>query len=162
MLTVEKFSQQLFWDVRPEAVDLSANKRWFIARVLEYGKLEDWKNLVSIYSRAEIIEVALSLRTLDAKTFAFLCVIGSAGCARAWCPKRPSGVFTPIRTFSTRSQETCFRHQRADCGLSSKCRAIISGDLDLTVLGQVEEIDIVTPSEFWRFEAENTDQWVKI
>lgn len=77
MLTVEKFSQQLFWDVRPEAVDLSANKRWFIARVLEYGKLEDWKNLVSIYSRAEIIEVALSLRTLDAKTVAFLCVIGT-------------------------------------------------------------------------------------
>lgn len=38
--------------------------------------------------------------------------------------------------------------------LSGKCHVIISGDKDLTDLGRVEGIDIVTPSGFWKFEAE--------
>lgn len=38
--------------------------------------------------------------------------------------------------------------------LSAGCHAIISGDSDLTDLGCVEGVAIMTPSEFWRFEAE--------
>jgi len=37
--------------------------------------------------------------------------------------------------------------------LSAGCHAIISGDKDLTDLGRVEGIDIMTPSEFWEFDA---------
>ena len=38
--------------------------------------------------------------------------------------------------------------------LSAGCHAIISGDSDLTDLGRVKGVAIMTPSEFWRFEAE--------
>ncbi|MEI7900043.1 MAG: putative toxin-antitoxin system toxin component, PIN family [bacterium] len=38
--------------------------------------------------------------------------------------------------------------------LSAQCRAIITGDKDLTDLRQVDGIVIMTPSEFWKFEAE--------
>lgn len=38
--------------------------------------------------------------------------------------------------------------------LSAGCNAIISGDKDLTDLGNVAGITIMTPSEFWRFEAQ--------
>ena len=38
--------------------------------------------------------------------------------------------------------------------LSAGCHAIISGDSDLTDLGLVKGVAIMTPSEFWRFEAE--------
>jgi len=38
--------------------------------------------------------------------------------------------------------------------LSAQCRAIITGDKDLTDLRQVDGVVIMTPSEFWKFEAE--------
>jgi uncharacterized protein len=38
--------------------------------------------------------------------------------------------------------------------ISTKCRAIVTGDRDLTDLQQVEGIRILTPTDFWRFETE--------
>ena len=38
--------------------------------------------------------------------------------------------------------------------LTAQCRAIISGDKDLTDLRQVDGVAIMTPSEFWKFDAE--------
>lgn len=38
--------------------------------------------------------------------------------------------------------------------LTAQCRAIVTGDKDLTDLGCVGGIAIMTPSEFWKFEAE--------
>ena len=72
----DKFSSQLFWDVDPAEVDIQKNKRWLIARVLGYGRLMDWKALRVLYPLAEIVETAQSLRSLDAKTVSFLCVMG--------------------------------------------------------------------------------------
>lgn len=38
--------------------------------------------------------------------------------------------------------------------LTAQCHAIVTGDKDLTDLCQVDGIAIMTPSEFWQFEAE--------
>ena len=38
--------------------------------------------------------------------------------------------------------------------LTAQCRAIVTGDKDLTDLRQVDGIEIMTPSEFWKFDAE--------
>ena len=37
------FTANLFWDVAPEAVDFDKHRRWVIQRVLEYGRIEDWR-----------------------------------------------------------------------------------------------------------------------
>ena len=73
---IARFTPALFWDVDRETVDVRANKSWLIARVLEYGHFSDWKALKALYSLDEIIKTAQSLRSLDAKTVAFLCVVG--------------------------------------------------------------------------------------
>ena len=52
---IANFTPALFWDVDREAVDVHANKRWLIARVLGYGRLMDWKTLRMLYSLAEIV-----------------------------------------------------------------------------------------------------------
>ncbi len=73
---IANFTPALFWDVDRETVDVHANKRWLIARVLGYGRLMDWKALRMLYSLAEIVETAQSARSLDVKTVSFLCVVG--------------------------------------------------------------------------------------
>ena len=73
---IARFSPALFWDVDRETVDVYANKRWLTARVLGYGRLMDWKALRMLYSLAEIVAIAQCLRSLDAKTVSFLCVVG--------------------------------------------------------------------------------------
>jgi hypothetical protein len=73
---IARFTPALFWDVDRETVDVRANKSWLIARVLEYGHFSDWKALKALYSLDEIIKTAQSLRSLDAKTVAFLSVVG--------------------------------------------------------------------------------------
>ncbi len=73
---IANFTPALFWDVDRETVDAHANKRWLISRVLGYGRLGDWKALRMLYSLAEIVETAQSLRSLDAKSVSFLCVMG--------------------------------------------------------------------------------------
>ena len=39
--------------------------------------------------------------------------------------------------------------------VAGKCRAILSGDKDLTVLKRFEGIDILPPNEFWQYEQIN-------
>jgi len=73
---IANFTPALFWDVDRETVDVHAHKRWLIARVLGYGRLKDWKALRDLYSLGEIVDTAQSLRSLDAKAVAFLCVVG--------------------------------------------------------------------------------------
>jgi hypothetical protein len=39
---VQQLSPLLFWDVDPHGVDPQKHRRWLLARVLEYGRWEDW------------------------------------------------------------------------------------------------------------------------
>ena len=71
--TYKDFSKTLFWDVDPLEVDFDRNRRWFVVRVLEYGRIEDWKSLLKLYSLEEIVRAAQSARTLEPKAFSFPC-----------------------------------------------------------------------------------------
>lgn len=42
-LTVDKFSQHLFWDAKKSEIDFEKNKSYVIWQVLEYGLMKDWK-----------------------------------------------------------------------------------------------------------------------
>jgi hypothetical protein len=94
---IAKFTPALFWDVDSKTVDVHANKRWLITRVLEYGRFMDWKALRRLYSLDEIVEAAQSVRSLDVKTVSFLCVVGRVSKESFRCctlrQSNPTGLF---------------------------------------------------------------------
>lgn len=81
------FSEYLFWDVRKDSIDLDANESYIIKRVLEFGQMSDWRQLVSRYGLERIVKVTQKLRTLDPKALSFISCISST-------PKRTFRCFT--------------------------------------------------------------------
>ena len=69
------FSKNLFWDVEPGGIDLEANSRYVIQRVLEYGRYNGWKLILSHYGIQMISDTATSLRSLDPKAMSFISAI---------------------------------------------------------------------------------------
>lgn len=58
----------LFWDIRPEEVDLIEHKKWLIERVAQWGTLDDIRELLRIYPMEEIAQIIADSRTIDPKT----------------------------------------------------------------------------------------------
>lgn len=71
-ITIEDFSQHLFWDMDISLFDLEKHKVHLIHKVLEYGMMEDWNLIKELYGMETIKEVALNVRTLDAVTLSFV------------------------------------------------------------------------------------------
>lgn len=69
---IEQFSKDLFWDIDIAELDFKKSMPQIIYKVVEYGKLEDWKLLQQVYSLEEIKTTALELRSLDAVSLNFL------------------------------------------------------------------------------------------
>ncbi len=84
---IKLFSEYLFWDVRKDTIDLDANEAYVIKRVLEFGQINDWRQLVSTYGLERIVRVAQRLRTLDPKALSFISCISST-------PKKTFRCFT--------------------------------------------------------------------
>ena len=74
---INLFSDYLFWDVRKGSIDLDTNESYVIQRVLEFGQINDWNQLVSRYGLERIVRVAQKLRTLDPKALSFISCISS-------------------------------------------------------------------------------------
>ena len=74
-ITINDFSQHLFWDVEKATFDLKKYNVQFIAKVLEYGNWQDWKLINEFYGLETIKEVSLNLRSLDAVTLSYLSVL---------------------------------------------------------------------------------------
>lgn len=74
-ITINDFSQHLFWDVDLSTFDLDKYKEFMVGRVVEYGKLKDWELLKSLYGKDKIKEISLNLRSLDAVSLSFLATI---------------------------------------------------------------------------------------
>lgn len=74
---ISQFSHNLFWDTQLESIDMEANAPYIVQRVLECGRIEDWKFLVSYYSIPRITEIATNLRSLEPRAMSFISVISS-------------------------------------------------------------------------------------
>ena len=74
-ITINDFSQHLFWDVDLSDFDFQKHKVHLIQKVLEYGLIKDWNLLKQIYGLKTIKEVSLNLRSLDAVTLSYLATI---------------------------------------------------------------------------------------
>lgn len=72
---ISSFSKNLFWDVELDSIDMESNSRYVIQRVLEYGRYNDWKLILSHYGLKVISDTARSLRSLDPKAVSFISAI---------------------------------------------------------------------------------------
>ena len=72
MLKHLKLRKELFWDIDPEKLDETLNRRIIIERVLTLGELDEFLALIKFYDnktlRKEISEIAY----LDPKTLQFV------------------------------------------------------------------------------------------
>ena len=75
-ITPGDFSRALFWDIDPSTLDIERHRKYVVARVLEYGTLEDWRLLLRCFTLESIIAIAQTFRTLDPKALSFLSVMG--------------------------------------------------------------------------------------
>lgn len=74
-ITINDFSPHLFWDVDLDLFDLEKYKYFFIVRVLEYGKINDWRLIKELFGMEAIKEASLNARSLDAVTLSFVAAI---------------------------------------------------------------------------------------
>ncbi len=74
-ITINDFSQYLFWDVDLNAFELNKYQSFFIQRVLEYGMMKDWELIKKLYGMEAIKEASLNARSLDAVTLSFVATL---------------------------------------------------------------------------------------
>ncbi|OFX28249.1 MAG: hypothetical protein A2033_06095 [Bacteroidetes bacterium GWA2_31_9] len=66
------FSKNLFWDIDYSTLNYKTNFPYILARVLDYGTWNDWKEITNYYSIKDIKETALNLRSISAKSLNFI------------------------------------------------------------------------------------------
>ena len=71
-ISINDFSTHLFWDIDKNKLDFEKSKNQIIYQVVEYGMMKDWKLIHQLYSKEEIKNVVINLRSLDKKTLNFL------------------------------------------------------------------------------------------
>jgi len=62
----------LFWDTDRATFDPEKNKKWLINRVMQYGLFNDWLVIYNYYGLDEIVEIAVTIKSLDKKAASFL------------------------------------------------------------------------------------------
>lgn len=74
-LKIANYSPHLFWDVDKSKLDLNKRKAFLVNRVLDYGVMADWNQLVSDLGIDEIGRIALGLKHLDPKSLSFIAML---------------------------------------------------------------------------------------
>lgn len=74
---ISQLSTYLFWDMDLTQLDTEQHAAGLIQRVLEYGKLSDWKLTRDFYGMDRIVSECKQLRTLDPIALAFICGISN-------------------------------------------------------------------------------------
>ena len=70
-----KFSENLFWDVDENELDMEKNKEFIVSRVLDYGFWNDWLIIKEYYSLERLAVIAKSVRCLMPKSLSFIAAI---------------------------------------------------------------------------------------
>jgi len=64
----------LFWDVNPGNLDPEMHARQIVERVVEFGGLDDWKNVRRHYGDERMKQIVTTARCLSPQSVAFCCV----------------------------------------------------------------------------------------
>jgi len=67
-----KFSENLFWDVDGDDLDMDKHKEFIIERVLDYGNMNDWIVIKNYYSLENLAFTAKNIRSLMPKSLSFI------------------------------------------------------------------------------------------
>jgi len=70
-----KFSENLFWDVDENELDMDKHKEFILERVLDYGFMEDWLVIKEHYSLTQLAEIAKNIRSLMPKSLSFIAAV---------------------------------------------------------------------------------------
>lgn len=70
-----KFSKNLFWDINIRDLDMEQHKSYVLGRVLEFGKLNDWKLIRNYYGLDEIRNIGLEMKIMSPQALSFLSII---------------------------------------------------------------------------------------
>ena len=70
-----KFSKNLFWDINIRDLDLEQHKTYVLGRVLEFGKLSDWRLIRNYYGLEEIKHIGLEMKIMSPQALSFLSLI---------------------------------------------------------------------------------------
>lgn len=65
----------LFWDTDPLKLDYERHARYIMTRVVMYGNLDEWKQVMAFYGKQRIADELTQERELDIKTVHFLSLI---------------------------------------------------------------------------------------
>lgn len=68
------FSEYLFWDIDSKSLDYEKHSKFIIERIVQKGKLSDFKALKDLYGLKLIREVSLNAKYLDKITHNFLSI----------------------------------------------------------------------------------------
>ncbi len=74
-LIASNYSRHLFWDVDKERINLNEKKAFLVNRVLDYGVMKDWKQLVEDLGIEEIGGIAMRLRDMDPRSMSFIALL---------------------------------------------------------------------------------------
>ena len=70
-----KFSKHLFWDIELSELDMEKHQAFIVARVLDYGTMQDWLFTRNYYGIERLRDIALNLRSLDRKSLSFIATV---------------------------------------------------------------------------------------
>jgi len=66
-----QLTRAIFWDTNYESIDWGKNASYVVDRVLHFGKLSDWHQVLSFYGREKILKIALQLRYMDKRVLSY-------------------------------------------------------------------------------------------
>lgn len=64
-------SSNIFWDTDPSKLDYEKHLYYIIPRVLDFGTIDDVRQVISFYGDDTIIRVLLEVRYLSPKTISY-------------------------------------------------------------------------------------------
>ena len=70
-----QFSKNLFWDININDLDMEQHAYYVVGRVLEFGKLNDWKLIRHYYGLDTIKQTGMGLRIMSPQALSFLSLI---------------------------------------------------------------------------------------
>jgi hypothetical protein len=66
-----ELSRNIFWDTRYESIQWDKNGPYVIDRVLHYGTLKDWKQVLEYYGSPKVRRIVINLRHMDKRVLSY-------------------------------------------------------------------------------------------
>lgn len=66
-----QLTRAIFWDTHYETINWEKNASYVVDRVLHYGTLKDWHQVLTYYGREKVKSIVLQLRYMDKRVLSY-------------------------------------------------------------------------------------------